>query len=40
MLEVTVLYRERPRATLVPFGILWENPGVNVGTTGNLLELE
>jgi hypothetical protein len=39
MLEITVLYRERPEVTLVPFGILLESPDISVGTIGNLLEL-
>jgi hypothetical protein len=40
MLEATMLHQERPEVTLVPFGILWESLDVNMGTIGNLLELE
>lgn len=35
-----MLHQERPEVTLVPFGILWESLDVNMGTIGNLLELE
>jgi hypothetical protein len=40
MLKIAMLYRGRTDVTLARFGILWENPNVSEGTTGNLLGLE
>jgi hypothetical protein len=40
VLEVAVLHRERLKAELVPFGILWEHPSKRRDSTRNLLGLE
>jgi hypothetical protein len=36
VLEVPVLHRERSKAELVPFGILWEHPSKRWDSTENL----